>query len=103
MDAKKSKATVKAMRHWGEAWLHVRGELRAGGVHGDLRRIDDRASGTRGRAVPVQHYNDALEMAQHEKMPRAVWKQRVWAAVEHIIDLAYDAHEQSAAQPLRAS
>jgi hypothetical protein len=28
--------------------VHVRGELRAHGVHGELRRLDDYASGTRG-------------------------------------------------------
>ncbi len=99
MNAKRTntRTTMKAVRAWGEVWLHSRGELRAGGVRGDLRRIDDRAAGVRGRAVPVQHYNDALEMAQHG-MTRAQWKERVRMAVEHFIDLAYDTHEQSEAQ-----
>lgn len=42
------RAVVRASRAWRECAVHVRGELRALGVRGELRRVDDYASGARG-------------------------------------------------------
>lgn len=44
-------AVMSAARAWGECALESRGTLREMGVHGTLRRLDDYASGARGRSA----------------------------------------------------
>lgn len=51
MRATRTSAVAKASRHWREAALHIRGELRAHGVQGHLRRLDDYARGERGDGI----------------------------------------------------
>ena len=41
----------RAALAWRECALHVRGQLRARSVHGQLRRLDDIARGARGSSV----------------------------------------------------
>jgi len=44
-------AVQRAARRWQECALYVRGELRAQGVHGELRRLDDYVNGQRGSGM----------------------------------------------------
>lgn len=44
-------AVQRAARRWQECALYVRGELRAQGVHGELRRLDDYVNGQRGAGM----------------------------------------------------
>lgn len=47
-------AIAVATRRWQEAALHIRTQLRERGVRGDLRPLDDYASGHRGTAAAKQ-------------------------------------------------
>lgn len=44
-------AVQRAAQRWQECALYVRGELRAQGVHGELRRLDDYVNGQRGSGM----------------------------------------------------
>lgn len=44
-------AVQRAARRWQECALYVRGEIRARGVHGELRRLDDYVNGSRGAGM----------------------------------------------------
>jgi hypothetical protein len=44
-------AVQRAARRWQECALYVRGELRAQGCHGELRRLDDYVNGSRGAGM----------------------------------------------------
>ncbi|WP_353268590.1 hypothetical protein [Gemmatimonas sp.] len=48
MHATKTTAVARASRPWQTCTLHVRGKIRAHGVRGDLRRLDDYVRGQRG-------------------------------------------------------
>ena len=76
---------------WGEAAVETRTELRARGVHGQLRRLDEQSSGRRGHAVPTQAYADALDMAAHG-LPLEVARDRMTQALSAIVALAYAQH-----------
>jgi hypothetical protein len=45
-------AIARAQQRWGEVALDGRRQLRAAGVRGDLRPLDEIASGSRGGSVP---------------------------------------------------
>lgn len=44
-------AVTAASRRWQEAAIHIRGELRANGIRGELRALDSYARGYRGTAA----------------------------------------------------
>jgi hypothetical protein len=44
-------AVQRAARRWQECALYVRGELRAHGCRGELRRLDDYVNGSRGAGM----------------------------------------------------
>ena len=50
--ARSGGAIARAERAWGECALDARTTLRRRGVRGDLRNLDEIASGRRGHAVP---------------------------------------------------
>lgn len=49
-----SAAIVAASQRWQEAAVHIRGQLRARGVRGELRPLNTFASGQRGKAAVRQ-------------------------------------------------
>ena len=61
-------AVERASAMWQECAVHVRGELRAHGVRGELRRLDDYASGERGAAV-ARFLSDFTAYAKAHGMP----------------------------------
>lgn len=69
---KASTTTRDAVRRASQAWqtcaVHVRGELRAHGVRGELRRLDDYASGQRGDGV-ARFLAEFAEYARQHGMP----------------------------------
>lgn len=46
-----ARRVAQVSRAWSECALHVRGQLRAYGVRGELRRLDDYTSGNRGAGM----------------------------------------------------
>ena len=61
-------AVQRASAVWQECAVHVRGELRAHGVRGELRRLDDYASGQRGDGV-ARFLSDFAAYAKEHGMP----------------------------------
>lgn len=62
---KRRDAVERATRRWRECALYVRGELRHRGVHGELRRLDDYASGARGTGMVTLLADFAAYCADH--------------------------------------
>lgn len=87
-------AVERARRAWADMARETRTDLRAMGVHGPLRRLDDATSGTRGRAVPQGMAALALEMRAHG-VPRAEAAERLTHFAQDIVALAY--HEPTGA------
>jgi len=65
-------ATTRACRAWQTKAVVIRGDLRAQGVHGDLRTLDEIAAGRRGTSVPTQLTKLAMEMRDHGMSEAAV-------------------------------
>ena len=55
-------AIIRAQKQWGECALFARSSLRARGIRGDLRPLDEIASGRRGKAVPTGISQLALDL-----------------------------------------
>lgn len=72
----RDRALKRAQRIWGDAALHARHTARAAGTRGELRTLDEVASGRRGVAVPKGLATFALEMAQagiaHEQIEATI-------------------------------
>lgn len=84
----KRSAFVKAQKRWGEFALHSRGELRrVYGVRGDLRALDEAASGRRGVAVPRGLAAMAIEL-HGAGMPKDQILARLHDAITQIVAMA---------------
>jgi hypothetical protein len=81
--------TRKAHLMWREMAVSVRSSARARGVQGQLRWLDEVASGHRGRAVPNAMCAMALEM-RRAGVPLHTAKERLAAAVEIIVRIGYE-------------
>ena len=86
---KHQSALTCAQRAWGNAALDTRHELRARGVHGPLRRLDERARGARGGSVAHMLFHDALDEARHG-LPIDVALAKTAQVVEYTVKLAYE-------------
>ncbi len=62
---KQGRAFDRAVQRFGECALYVRGEIRACGGRGELRRLDDYVSGTRGRGFAAFLADFAGYCAEH--------------------------------------
>lgn len=82
-------ALDRAKRVWGEEAALIRGELRERGVRGRLRRLDERASGTRGRAAALSTFADAVELARNG-LPLEVALAHSQRVLEQTYRLAYE-------------
>lgn len=81
-------AIVAASRRWQEAAVHIRGDLRAYGVHGELRRLKDFASGHRGASAAKQL--QALVQEAHDGgLPAHVIAQRLGTLTAGIVADVY--------------
>lgn len=61
-------AVQRASALWQECAYHVRGELRAHGVRGELRRLDDYAAGQSGQSI-ARFLSDFAQYAKGHGMP----------------------------------
>ncbi len=84
----KGSALLRACRVWQTEAAVIRGDLRARGVHGDLRTLDEIASGRRGTNAPTQLTKLALEM-RNGGVPEAVTAARLANVAAQITALVY--------------
>lgn len=85
--AHKRTAMERAAAVWGQVALDGRSQLRASGVRGDLRPLDEQASGRRGRAVPRGVSRLAIEL--HEAgMPATQIRALLTDALDEIVGIA---------------
>lgn len=87
-------AVQRAQRAWASMALETRCELREMGVHGDLRRLSDAASGARGKAVPAGIAGIAREM-RDRGVPHAEARERLTQFAADVVALVY--HDTDAA------
>lgn len=87
-------AVEKARRAWSDMARETRTDIRSMGLHGDLPRLDDIASGARGAAVPKGIHALAKEMRDCG-IPEADAMQRLTDRVRFIVALTY--HEDTGA------
>jgi hypothetical protein len=80
---------TRAARAWQVCAVHVRGELRAHGVHGHLRRLDDYAAGYRGTGI-AEFLSDFVRYARAHGMPADRVTQHLSALVDEVVTAAYD-------------
>jgi hypothetical protein len=80
-------AMARAAERWGAVGLDGRRELRAAGVRGDLRPLDDLASGRRGSAVARGVVQLALDL-QEAGMPVHKIKALLAPALLELVDMA---------------
>lgn len=66
----------------------IRNDLRSKGVQGDLRTLDEIASGRRGLNAPTQLTKLAMEMRQHG-IPEAAAMARLTHVAQQITALVY--------------
>ncbi len=69
--------------------MHVRGELRAHGVQGELRRLDEYAAGTRGGGWAA-FVADFAAYCREQGLPRDETALQVSTTAEQIVLIAYD-------------
>lgn len=84
----KSGALLRACRVWQTEAAVIRNDLRTQGVHGDLRTLDEIASGRRGLNAPTQLTKLAMEMRQHG-IPEAAAMARLTHVAQQITALVY--------------
>lgn len=82
-------AVVRAARAWRECAVHVRGQLRAYGVQGELRRLDEYAAGTRGGGWAA-FLADFARYCRAQGLPRDEAAVSVATTAEQIVLAAYD-------------
>jgi hypothetical protein len=87
------RALARATRIWGDAALHARTALRTAGVHGDLRPLDEIASGRRGHCVPRGLATFALELAERG-LPHQQIEETITVAVMQIVRSATAARDR---------
>lgn len=84
-----SEAARVASREWGTCSVYVRGELRAMGVKGELRRLDEYASGKRG-AGALKFLADFAQFCKARGLPKEKAALHVASAAERVVISAYD-------------
>ena len=87
------RAITRATRIWGDAAVHARTALRTAGVRGDLRPLDEIASGRRGHCVPRGLATFALELAERG-LPAQQIEETITVAVMQIVRSATAARDQ---------
>lgn len=83
------RAVRRASRVWQECAVHVRGGLRAHGVRGELRRLDEYAAGTRG-AQWLAFVADFAAHCREHGLPAETVAMHVTTATERVVLDAYD-------------
>ena len=94
-------ALERARRAWQEAALDTRADVRRVGVKGQLRRLDERVQGARGKRLPTEHFGTALEAAR-QGVPEDQAVGHAVRALTMTYALAYEQARREAAGP-RAS
>lgn len=81
-------AVERARMAWATMANETRCDLRTIGIRGELRALDEMASGTRGRSAPTQLTKLALEM-RDGRIPHEVARARLAKVGADIADLVY--------------
>ena len=89
-------AIAVAKRRWQETALHIRTQLRERGVRGDLRLLDDYASGHRGTAA-VKQLHTLVSEAHAGGLPAESLAASLDAMTVGIIGAVYGPRVDSAA------
>lgn len=84
----KEGAVTRAAQAWQTCAVHVRGELRAHGVRGYLRRLDDYAAGYRGTGVAV-FLSDFAQYAKDHGMPADRVEEHLTRLVSDVVGQVY--------------
>jgi len=85
---KHKSALVRALEAWRGVAVVTRHELRERGVRGELRALDDWASGARGTSGPAQLARLVVTMRDHG-VPEPVAQQRLVGVARDIVGLVY--------------
>jgi hypothetical protein len=73
---------------WQSEAVVIRGALREQGAHGEMRALDEIASGRRGTSAPTQLTRLAIEMRDHG-MSEAAAMERLTRVAQQITALVY--------------
>ena len=84
----KGGALLRACRVWQSEAVVIRGALREQGAHGEMRALDEIASGRRGTSAPTQLTRLAIEMRDHG-MSEAAAMERLTHVAQQIAALVY--------------
>ena len=93
---KRGKAFDRAVEVFGECALHVRGELRAYGVRGEVRRLDDYANGKRGVGM-ARLLADFAMYCRERGMPEDRMAVRLREMVDGVVSEVYAGDTKGAA------